>query len=749
MKRNLLTLMGLACLLLLSIHAPSTETANAAAIIEDLWFTANDFPTGTQTGVAVRPDGLALTATAFSGAYTSPVIEAPVPFNAVAPQWIADIPESTSMNILLRTATAGGQWSPWYAVHASDDWTLPDDPDVVGEMVFVPAADGTHEYVQFSIGFSREVSLAEPVLQELRLTFIDSTAGPTAEELITRQAALNATKGVETSTTDYPKPFVISRDVWCTHPDCNYTAGLEYQPVTHLIIHHTVSNNSTTDWAANVRAIWNFHTYSRGWGDIGYNYLVDMNGVIYEGHNGGDDVVGTHAGGANAGSMGMALLGTFSSFTPPTPMLDSAVELLSWKADQKEIDVWDASDALPGIAWGLPTLMGHRDVYGGTNTACPGDRAHELLPWVRNQVASRIGLTSPYLYIDELSEALTLSNSNWYEGPGGCGNNGHSYYTWSTTNPAESANWGEWRPEIPASGRYEIQVYAPYCKTDRAETDGATYTIHHTHGENTVVISHDDNVGLWMSLGQFDLLEGEHTLIRLTDLTTTDSGLGVWFDGLRLRPIDTPVAPPTVSPETPAAGTWTNQRAVNFTWNVANAATVLGTTLEVATDPEFSNVIVHQNWSSAVTQYTHAFTQDYSDLYWRVIVNHTLGSPVISTPSHFGLDATPPTSTATKIFRTISGDFVVTWQGEDDGSGIVAYHVDYRGGNDSQWSRWLTETPATTATYVWPDSEIVYRFRTQAIDKAGNVETAHATADISSDQAISLSHAIMLPAITR
>ncbi|HET6443399.1 MAG TPA: hypothetical protein VFI27_02375 [candidate division Zixibacteria bacterium] len=51
-----------------------------------------------------------------------------------------------------------------------------------------------------------------------------------------------------------------------------------------------MSNNSSSDWAAVARAIWYFQTFTRGWGDIGYNYLVDMNGALYEGHLGGDDV---------------------------------------------------------------------------------------------------------------------------------------------------------------------------------------------------------------------------------------------------------------------------------------------------------------------------------------------------------------------------------------------------------------------------------------------------------------------------
>ena len=70
--------------------------------------------------------------------------------------------------------------------------------------------------------------------------------------------------------------------------------------------------------------------------------------------------------------------------------------------------------------WGLPHLMGHRDVYGGLSTLCPGGNAYNLLPYLRDQVAQRINFVSNYIYIDELSAAFTKSNNTWHEGPRGC-----------------------------------------------------------------------------------------------------------------------------------------------------------------------------------------------------------------------------------------------------------------------------------------------------------------------------------------
>src|SRR3712207_4826335 len=66
-----------------------------------------------------------------------------------------------------------------------------------------------------------------------------------------------------------------------------------FRTATHLVVHHTAQSNTLTssepNWAARVRATWSFHTYSRGWGDIGYNWLIDPNGVIYAGRAGSND----------------------------------------------------------------------------------------------------------------------------------------------------------------------------------------------------------------------------------------------------------------------------------------------------------------------------------------------------------------------------------------------------------------------------------------------------------------------------
>src|SRR5262249_28078524 len=155
--------------------------------------------------------------------------------------------------------------------------------------------------------------------------------------------------------------------------------------VTQLIVQHTAMGNEApdSDWPAIVRDIWNFHVFKRGWADIGYNYLIDPNGVIYEGRSGGDNVTGAHFSGVNAGTMAVALLGDFTNEAPAAEALKSLKEILAWKCDQRDLDpesrsLHEASQLI------LNTISGHRD--GPKPTECPGERLYLSLPAIRAAV---------------------------------------------------------------------------------------------------------------------------------------------------------------------------------------------------------------------------------------------------------------------------------------------------------------------------------------------------------------------------
>jgi hypothetical protein len=184
----------------------------------------------------------------------------------------------------------------------------------------------------------------------------------------------------------YPKPPVVTRIEWeCPDGEITTHGALVGTTVTHLIVHHTAMGVEApgSDWPELVRSIWKFHVFERGWADIGYNYLIDPDGVVYEGRAGGDNVIGAHFSGVNAGTMAVALLGAFGAEAPTAEALNSLKEVLAWKCDQRDLDpegrsLHDASQLI------LNTISGHRD--GPKATECPGEALYLLLPAIRAEV---------------------------------------------------------------------------------------------------------------------------------------------------------------------------------------------------------------------------------------------------------------------------------------------------------------------------------------------------------------------------
>lgn len=178
------------------------------------------------------------------------------------------------------------------------------------------------------------------------------------------------------------QPTVLGRNDWCPAGNCPVDATPAFTQVTHLIVHHSAGSNTASDWSAVVRSIWDFHVNVNGWDDIGYNYLVDPNGVIYEGR--GNNVRGAHFCGKNSNTMGTCLLGNFTDQQPTTAALDGLTELLSWKCDLEDINPLETTFHAGGNS-NLINLAGHRD---GCSTSCPGDAFYPQFDAFRQGVAA-------------------------------------------------------------------------------------------------------------------------------------------------------------------------------------------------------------------------------------------------------------------------------------------------------------------------------------------------------------------------
>jgi hypothetical protein len=212
-------------------------------------------------------------------------------------------------------------------------------------------------------------------------------------------------------TGQFPRPAITARSEWGADESLRYANGKErwsptFHPVQKLVVHHTDTPNDDPNPAATVRAIYRYHAITQGWGDIGYNFLIDRSGRIYKGRNShapgsdadtitgqnasGEGVTGAHARSYNAGSVGVSLLGTLTD-RDATPAQKRALEdLLAWEADLHGIDPHGAStytSPIDGRQTTFPNIAGHRDVG---QTACPGGAFYATLPQVRDAVAARL-----------------------------------------------------------------------------------------------------------------------------------------------------------------------------------------------------------------------------------------------------------------------------------------------------------------------------------------------------------------------
>ncbi|MDQ4089558.1 MAG: peptidoglycan recognition protein, partial [Actinomycetota bacterium] len=190
------------------------------------------------------------------------------------------------------------------------------------------------------------------------------------------------------------QPGIVTRSAWGADEsfrtrNAGCTQPLYAPNVRFSVLHHTAGTNTynAADSAAIIRGIYHFHTHTNLWCDIGYNFLVDKFGTVFEGRYGGisSAVVGAHAEGFNTGSTGVAILGTFQTVPVPSAAYTAVKNLLAWKLALHGVD---PTGTVTVNGTQVRTITGHRDLNA---TQCPGDLAEGLLPQLRNEVAAAIG----------------------------------------------------------------------------------------------------------------------------------------------------------------------------------------------------------------------------------------------------------------------------------------------------------------------------------------------------------------------
>jgi hypothetical protein len=328
------------------------------------------------------------------GSPRSGQLHAPKRFNLVGVRWRG----SAEPGIVLRARKPGGHWGRWMKLEAPGG----DNPDPgQGEPTAKysePAWVGEADAVQYKM--SRHV-------RGLRLHFVNVEGTATAADRT--QTAIRRTVNTAVASVGSlfrsrdaraagAQPAIVPRSGWGAS-DCPPRHAPDYGVVKTAYVHHTVSSNDYTREEAPgiVLAICRYHRNSNGWNDIGYNFLVDRYGTIYEGRAGGVDrpVVGAQAQGYNTQSTGIANIGTFTDVPQTSPAMAAMAGLIRWKLPISGaptsgyttlISAGGSSNRYPnGAHVRVLRIIGHRDTG---ETECPGNALYNQLPELRRMVGN-------------------------------------------------------------------------------------------------------------------------------------------------------------------------------------------------------------------------------------------------------------------------------------------------------------------------------------------------------------------------
>jgi len=283
-----------------------------------------------------------------------------------------------------------GAWTDWQELETSErpDAGSADAAQAGSQTATEPYSTGSADAVQVRVDSSGSVTP-----QGLTLLTIDPGTSPADGNLTGAPAAQAKATAAE--------PDIITRAQWGADESMrNCTAT--YSPTIKVgFVHHTVGSNTYTasQSAGILRGIYAYHVYGNGWCDVGYNFLVDRYGQIFEGRAGGVDraVIGAHTLAFNYNSFAVAAMGTFSTAATPQVMLTSMSQVLGWKLDLYGRDPGGTevltSAGGSGARWpagtdvSFRTVSGHRDAYA---TECPGDVLYGQLPNLRTMAARYI-----------------------------------------------------------------------------------------------------------------------------------------------------------------------------------------------------------------------------------------------------------------------------------------------------------------------------------------------------------------------
>jgi hypothetical protein len=322
-------------------------------------------------------------------------------FDLVGATWRRGTLDSGAASIQVRVH-AGDRWSGWRSLSATDGGADGGTADARrARMVNGDTTTAEPVYVGGADGVQARVVGAGQVPTDLHVLLVDggtSTADADPQPVrvwggSVADAAVN-------------QPAIYSRADWGADESLRKQAcpsGPSYSPTIKMgFVHHTDSGNgySRSQVPSIIRSIYAYHVRANGWCDIGYNYLVDRFGRIWEGRAGGitKPVLGAHTGGFNYDSFGASLIGSYDKTKPSAAMLTALEKLFAWRLAGYYLDPSGkatlVADSFSGSRYRAGTTVTFKMISGHRNadlTTCPGTYAYADLPDMRTATRGVMG----------------------------------------------------------------------------------------------------------------------------------------------------------------------------------------------------------------------------------------------------------------------------------------------------------------------------------------------------------------------
>ncbi len=409
--------------------------------------TSLGFPTYSPVDARPAParfTSLPVAASVRAASVLSTIRELPWRANMLGVSWAsADGAEDVVVSVRTRTDNL---WSDWTALVVEED-EGPDpgaEPNDDGRLRTLPVWVGTVDAVDVRVRARRGHARLRDVALDLVNTKGDAERVSFAVRAVRAVGDFLTATPTTPSASAYPrKPRIISRAGWGADESLRSSGPGAASKLKMAFVHHTAGTNSYSKAEADdiVRGIYEYHTKANGWSDIGYNFLIDRYGRIYEGRAGGikEPIIGAHAAGFNTYSSGVALMGNFTSTSPTKAARRALKKLLAWKLDVHHVrPTGRARMTSGGETVRLHRISGHRDVNA---TACPGWQMYRRLKNIRDAVERRGNpkIYFPRLTVDDLrpdgdgiadTTRLKAGFSRWVD------------WRWTITDAGGTVLWG-------------------------------------------------------------------------------------------------------------------------------------------------------------------------------------------------------------------------------------------------------------------------------------------------------------------